>query len=67
MPVHHLYPDRDTQGRFIEGHPKLGGRRWTGGPRKLSRKIQRFLNHLANPNRRPLRESTKCVLRKGFR
>lgn len=41
--AHHLYPDRDTQGRFIKGHKKLGGRRWTGRPRNAMRSLNRFL------------------------
>ena len=45
--VHPLYPDRDPQGRFINGHPKLGGAR--GGramPRNWPRKITRLLSRL---------------------
>ena len=54
--IHPRFPDRDVQGRFIRGHPKLGGRRWTGGPRRLSRKIQRLFQKIEN---RRIRYATK--------
>jgi hypothetical protein len=49
---HPRFPDRYTNGRFAFGHSKIGGRRWTGGPRRTSKTIQRLFQKFANKRAR---------------
>jgi hypothetical protein len=51
-PQHPAYPDRRPNGQFRRGHPKIGGRRWTGGPRRTSKKIRRLFQKYANKRAR---------------